>query len=96
LTARGMASHSAHISLVRPRRERAMAAYRPEAILYDILDRCAARGGGTVNPDDPAVAVLLRRGLIELRGLTQAQTTARGHDTMRMVLGARSPDTAEI
>ena len=68
-----------------------MTGARAEAILYDILDRCSVRGGGAVDPEDPAVAVLVRRGLIELRGATQAQTTAKGHDTMRaVVLAART------
>jgi hypothetical protein len=68
-------------------------AIRPEAILYDILDRCSVRGGGAVDPEDAAVAALVRRGLIELRDATRAQTTAKGHDTMRVVLRARAHDT---
>jgi hypothetical protein len=67
-------------------------AIRPEAILYDILDRCSARGGGDVDPEDPAVAALVRRGLIELRAATRAQTTAIGHDTMRVALATRARD----
>ena len=67
-----------------------MQGVRPEAILYDILDRCSVRGGGAVDPEDPAVAALVRRGLIELRGFTLAQTTAKGHDTMRVALRARA------
>ena len=71
-----------------------MAAIRPEAILYDILDRCSVRGGGPVDPQDPAVAALIRRGLIELRGATLAQTTAKGHDTMRAVVATLAHDSA--
>ena len=67
-------------------------AIRPEAILYEILDRCSGRGGGDVNPEDPAVAALVRRGLIELRGATLGQTTAIGQDTMRVAFAARARD----
>ena len=64
---------------------------RPEAILYHLLERCSVAGGSTVDPDNPVVAVFVRRGLLEISDQGRlAVTTEKGREAMRLVFGARA------